>query len=141
VIKKTGYNNSPTQTVTVAEDTIVDTLLTILSPIMVTGSIRFHTNPGMAEVWSGVTLLGTTDYSGVLLVSNLPIGNFNFVIKKTGYDNSSIQTITIVDNTIVNTSLITLSLTVAQAGFGGAGMIIIAGLAFGAMYSSAKKKI
>ncbi len=140
VIKKTGYEDSPTQTITVVENIIVDTPLVSLSVTIATGSIMFHTDPTESEVWSGTTLLGTTDYLGILLVSNLPVGDLDFVIKKTGYNDSPIQTVIIINNIVIYSPLITLSRMIEQAGFGSAGIIIMAGLAIGAMYQSTSRK-
>ncbi len=130
-----GYVTPHQQTVTInAGETIYVTGTYI--PISITGSVRFHTSPDTAEVWTGTTLLGTTDSSGILLVPNLPVGNIDFVIKKSGYFDSPIHTITVIVGSIIDTPLIILSPKVAIAGFGDIGMIMIAGIAIGNIFNS-----
>lgn len=135
-----GYTTPSQKTVNVEVDktTYVMGVYTIIST---TGSVRFHTNPDTAEVWSGGILLGTTDSSGILLVSNLPTGNLDFIIKKIGYNDSPTQIITVGVNSIIDVSLITLSPIVVTAGFGGIGMIMMVGIAIGAIYNATKKNI
>ncbi len=134
-----GYTTPSQRTITinVGQTTYV---MGVYTPISTTGSVRFHTNPGIAEVWSGGILLGTTDSSGILLVSNLPTGNFDFVVKKIGYNDSSIQTMTVGINSTIDTSIITLSPIVVTAGFGNIGMIMILGIVIGSIYNPIKKE-
>ena len=133
-----GYTTPSQRTVTIntGQTTYV---MGVYALITTTGSVMFHTSPDTAEVWSGTTLLGMTDSSGILLVSNLPTGDFDFVIKKIGYNDSTTQTITVVTDLTIDTSLITLSPIVVTAGFGDIGMIMIVGIAIGSIYSNAKK--
>ena len=129
-----GYTTPSQRTITVntGQTTYVMGVYTLITT---TGSVRFHTSPDTAEVWSETTLLGTTDSSGILFVSNLHTGDLNFVIKKIGYNDSQTQTITIVTDSIVETPLITLSPIVVTAGFGNIGMIMIAGIVIGSIWS------
>lgn len=133
-----GYTTPSQRTVDVnaGQTTYVMGVYTIITT---TGSVRFHTNPDTAEVWSDTTLLGMTDSSGILLIQNLPTGDLNFIIKKTGYIDSQIQTITVVTDSTVDTPLITLSPIVVTAGFGDVGMIMMAGIAVSAIFNTRKR--
>lgn len=73
------------------------------------GSVRFHTSPGGTDIWVGTTKLGTTDSGGILLISNLLTGPLSYVAKKTGYYDSSTQSVTVVENITIDTPLVILT--------------------------------
>lgn len=93
-ISKTDYN-----TYTTVESLFSDLTKTYwLSPIVpTTGNLRFITVPTEADVYlySETAKRGTTDSSGVLLISGLATGAAPYTAKKTGY-NDSIGTTTVV---------------------------------------------
>lgn len=110
--------------------------MTLVSP---TGSLRFITIPAAADVYFGVIFKGTTDpIIGILIVSNLDVGPVSYTVKKTGY-NDSIGITTVVGDTITDVPVY-LTQTVLQAGFGATEMLVVAGLAIGAIYMMTRPK-
>lgn len=115
-------------------------IIITLSPVLVTGSLRFITTPPGADIYFddvSPVLMGTSDLStGILNISNLQDGQIvNYIIRKSGYQDK-IDTVTVSGNAIINVP-VTLTL-VQQAGLG---MIMIAGLAVGALYLVTKGEI
>lgn len=108
-----------------------------------TGSIRFHINCAGspcqgAQIWIVGINKGQTGIDGTLLLTNLPVGGLNYTVKKSGYQDAP-GTVIVVEATTTDANPITLTTQVVQAGAGGAEMIVIVGLAIGAIYVATRK--
>lgn len=100
-----------------------------------TGSVKFFSNPVGAHIWIGEDDKGATIDTG-LLVTNLQPGILTFTAKLEGYQDKT-DTVTVVADTTTN-KIVTLT-SIAQAGIGGAGILLMAGLAIGAIYMATRK--
>lgn len=116
IVKKVDYIDSTQQNVTVVADTTTSAALVTL--VHKTGSVKFRTSPGGADIWSGTDLLGTTatGTTGEVVVPGIATGSLFFIAKKVGYVDSAQQSITVIENTTTTATLVTLVQIVAGKG-------------------------
>ncbi len=142
IITKSGFIDASGTVNVIAGQTIDKNVVMTTTPT--TGTIHFIVSDEYTgNLLSGVSITidghnGMTDLSGVVDIPDLPISNiaYTYIATKSGYN-------TYTGSKLVNTSNVTelvhMTSSPVQAGFGGSGMILIAGLAVGALVLAMKK--
>lgn len=142
IAKKAGYVDSAQQSITVLENTtVIASLVTLVQIVVGKGSVVFHTNPGQAQIWVGTTNLGSTDNNGSLTVGNLNVGLLTFIVKKSGYEDSSPTYVTVVEAALRDAPTVILTVLPVQAGGGGAVVLAAAAIGIAALYMMRKPKL